>query len=61
MSRSTPSAHARSWSTPNFQPLLKYICKVGFEHHCAMSAVQTADAVADAFETYLGWEVYRHQ
>lgn len=46
---------------PNFQPLLKYICKVGFEHHCAMSAVQTADAVADAFETYLGWEVYRHR
>jgi L-fucose isomerase-like protein len=45
---------------PNFQPLLKYICKVGFEHHCAMSAVQTADAVAEAFEAYLGWEVYRH-
>ena len=45
---------------PNFQPLLKHICKVGFEHHCAMSAAHTADAVAEALGTYLGWEVYRH-
>ncbi len=46
---------------PNFQPLLKYICKVGFEHHCAMSPAHTADAVAEAFETYLKWEVHRHE
>ena len=32
---------------PNFQPLLKLICNVGFEHHCAMSPAHTADAVAE--------------
>ena len=45
---------------PNSQPLLRNICKVGFEHHCAMSAAHTADAVSEALGTYLGWEVYRH-
>jgi len=45
---------------PNFQPLLKLICKVGFEHHCAMSPAHTADAVAEALENYLDWEVFRH-
>jgi len=45
---------------PNLQPLLKLICKTGFEHHCAMSAASTADAVADALGTYLGWDVFRH-
>jgi L-fucose isomerase-like protein len=45
---------------PNLQPLLKYICNVGFEHHCAMSPSTTADAVAEALGNYLQWEVYRH-
>lgn len=45
---------------PNFQPLLKYICNVGFEHHCAMSPSTTADVVAEALGNYLQWEVYRH-
>ena len=45
---------------PNFQPLLRHICNVGFEHHSAMSPSHTADAVAEALENYLGWEVYRH-
>jgi L-fucose isomerase-like protein len=45
---------------PNFQPLLKHICKVGFEHHSAMSPSHTADAVAEGLGNYLGWEVYRH-
>ena len=45
---------------PNFQSLLKLICKVGFEHHCAMSPAHTADAVAEALENYLDWEVFRH-
>ena len=44
----------------DFQTLLKYIRKVGFEHHSAMGASHTADAVAEALETYLGSEVYRH-
>ena len=46
---------------PNLQPLLKYICNTGFEHHSAMSPAHTADAVAEALGTYLKWEVYRHE
>jgi hypothetical protein len=45
----------------DFQPLLKYICNVGFEHHCAMSPSTTADVVAEALGNYLQWEVYRHE
>ncbi len=40
--------------------LLQYICRQGFEHHVAMSASRSADIIAEAFETYLGWEVHRH-
>jgi hypothetical protein len=39
---------------------LKYVCKNGFEHHAAMSASQVGAVLAEAFETYLGWEVYYH-
>ncbi len=46
---------------PGLQRLMKYICKNGFEHHVAMNASLTADALAEAFETYLGWDVYRHE
>lgn len=42
----------------NLQQLLKLICKLGFEHHCAMNASKVADIIAEAFETYMGWEVY---
>jgi L-fucose isomerase-like protein len=45
---------------PRLQELLKYICKNGFEHHAAMSASTTASVLAEAFETYLGWDVYCH-
>ncbi len=45
---------------PNLQKLMRYICKNGFEHHAAMNASETADVLVEAFETYLGWEVYRH-
>jgi L-fucose isomerase-like protein len=45
---------------PDFQPLLRHICKVGFEHHSAMSPAHVAGAVAEGLETYLGWDVYRH-
>jgi L-fucose isomerase-like protein len=43
---------------PNLQRLLKYICVNGFEHHCAMSASRTGDAVVEALRTYLKWEVH---
>jgi len=46
---------------PNLQHLMKIICKQGFEHHVAMSASHTAAALAEAFETYFGWEVYYHE
>ena len=45
---------------PKLQQLIKYICKNGFEHHSAMNASQVADVLKEAFETYMGWEVYHH-
>lgn len=45
---------------PNLQHLLKYICRHGFEHHTAMAAAASAAILAEAFETYFGWDVYRH-
>jgi L-fucose isomerase-like protein len=46
---------------PNLQILLQYICRAGFEHHVAVSLSQKADAIAEALDTYMGWEVYRHR
>jgi L-fucose isomerase-like protein len=46
---------------PQLQKLLRYICKNGFEHHAAMVARHCAGVLAEAMETYLGWEVYRHE
>ena len=46
---------------PNLQNLLQVICAEGFEHHVAIAQGQTARALEDAFETYLGWDVYRHE
>ena len=48
-------------SVPNLQDMLKYICKNGFEHHCAMNQSHTAAVLAEAFETYMGWDVYVHE
>jgi len=45
---------------PKLQKLMHYICRNGFEHHAAMNASHTAPALNEAFETYLGWEVYHH-
>jgi hypothetical protein len=33
---------------------------MGFEHHVAATRDTVAEAIEDALETYLGWEVYRH-
>jgi L-fucose isomerase-like protein len=46
---------------PNLQLLCQYICRMGFEHHVAVGLTQKADAIAEALDTYMGWEVYRHQ
>jgi L-fucose isomerase-like protein len=46
---------------PRFQALLQMICRRGFEHHVAATRATVAAAIEDAFATYKGWEVYRHQ
>jgi L-fucose isomerase-like protein len=48
-------------AVPNLQKLLKFICKKGFEHHCAMVRSHCAEAVNEAVTTYLGWDMYRHE
>ena len=44
----------------DLEKLLRFICKGGWEHHCAMNPSLSADILQEAFETYMGWEVYRH-
>ena len=46
---------------PGLQKLLKHICKHGFEHHVSMNGSLTADVLVEAFTTYFGWEVLRHE
>jgi len=46
---------------PHLQTLMEYICKMGFEHHVAANMSQKADAIAEALDNYMGWEVYRHK
>ncbi len=46
---------------PNLQNLMQYICRMGFEHHVAMNISQKADAVSEAIDNYLGWEIYYHK
>jgi L-fucose isomerase-like protein len=45
---------------PNLQELMQYICRMGFEHHVAVNLSQKADAIAEALDNYMGWEVYLH-
>jgi len=45
---------------PNLQGLMQYVCKNGFEHHVVMNASHTSGALKEAFENYMGWEVYHH-
>ena len=46
---------------PNFQKLLAFICRQGFEHHVAATKAPVAAAIEDALGTYLGWQMYRHE
>ncbi len=45
---------------PDLQGLLRHICRQGFEHHVAINPSRVAAVVEEAFERYLGWEVYNH-
>jgi L-fucose isomerase-like protein len=46
---------------PDLQGLMNHVCKNGFEHHVVMNASRTSAALKEAFENYLGWEVYHHE
>ncbi|MBN1286931.1 MAG: L-fucose/L-arabinose isomerase family protein [Anaerolineae bacterium] len=46
---------------PNMQALLRQICFWGWEHHAAINLSQVAGAVGEAFQRYLGWDVYYHK
>ena len=45
----------------NLQTLMKYICKIGFEHHVAMFRGNVKDILQEAIESYLGWNLYVHE
>lgn len=45
---------------PDLQGLMQYVCKNGFEHHVVMNASNTAAALKEAFENYMGWVVHHH-
>ncbi len=44
----------------DLQGLMRYICKNGFAHHCAMTDAHVADILEEALNYYLGWETYYH-
>ena len=44
----------------DLQGLMKYVCRSGFEHHVVMNASRTAGILREAYENYMGWEVYSH-
>jgi L-fucose isomerase-like protein len=46
---------------PNLQGLLQFICENGFEHHTAINLSQSAAAVYEALDKYMGWDVYYHR
>ena len=45
---------------PDFQRLLRMICRRGFEHHVAATCALVGPGLHDALDTYLGWDVYEH-
>jgi L-fucose isomerase-like protein len=45
---------------PRLQRLMHHVCKHGFEHHVVMTQSKSARILAEAFETYFGWEVHQH-
>jgi len=46
---------------PGLQGLMNYVCRNGFEHHVVMNASHTSAALKEAFENYMGWDVYHHE
>lgn len=48
------------FQVPDLQELLQFICANGFEHHTATNLSEVADAVDEALNNYLDWNVYLH-
>ncbi len=46
---------------PGLQRLVRYICANGFEHHVAANYAAVSDAIVDAAENYLGWDMHVHE
>jgi L-fucose isomerase-like protein len=46
---------------PNYQKLLAYICENGYEHHVSINLSSTSQAVNEALNKYLGWQMYAHK
>lgn len=46
---------------PDLQTLLHYACENGFEHHVAANHSESARAVYEALDKYMGWDVYWHE
>ena len=44
----------------DLQGLMRYVCKNGFAHHCAMTDAFVANVLEESLDYYLGWDVYRH-
>ncbi len=43
-----------------FQGLLEFICREGFEHHVAATKAKVGQAIDDALSNYMDWNVYHH-
>jgi L-fucose isomerase-like protein len=46
---------------PEFQKLLQFICRNGYEHHVAATKAAVADAIEDALTNYMGWQTHHHK
>lgn len=44
----------------NLQNLMQFICEYGFEHHVAVNIGQVSDAISEALNKYLGWDIYQN-
>jgi len=40
---------------------MKYMCKIGFEHHVGMARGHVAHILEEAIGNYLRWEIYWHK
>ena len=61
VNNSTPDSYTElKAKIDNGAELLHFYCLNGLSNHIAMSRIPVADAVAEALDTFLGWDVYYH-